>query len=205
MYVYVCACFTFLLQENSCKSSLFTNTRKIFKVQAREVMKKAQVFFLEMRQNYVTKHYWRIHQFHLFSKTLHSSRKASISFAYLILQLLLLRRTQRRGLDKMTNQKSSKVSKAPSRESSRKLLLSFCPCLSPGIICLLSSPTLSGLPGLLDSWCAFLSIGWRSWSAGWCQHLWVLNKENLDICWMPVWRQVGQKTAKLVPCRSRCW
>lgn len=133
-FVHVCMCMCAHVLNFRCRktfnSPLFTNTRKIFKVQACEIIKKPQVLFLAMKQNYVTEHYWHIHQFDLFSKTLYSSRKASISFAYLVLQLLLVRRTQHRGLSKMTNQKSSNVSKVSSRESAGKLLLSFCLPLS---------------------------------------------------------------------------
>lgn len=160
-------------------------------MQSCEIIRKPQVLFLAKKQNYVTKYYWHIHQFDLFSKTLYSSRRASTSFAYVILQLLLFRRTQHRGLSKMTNQKFSNVSKAPSRISREAASLFLPSSFSPGIICVPSSITLPGLPILLEIWCAFLPIDRRFWSVRWCQHLWGLNKENLDIYWMPVWRQVG--------------
>lgn len=110
----LCMCiFHFFFNRKTFAIPIFLPTQKKYsRFRSVRLLKSS---LLAMKWNYVNIHIFIfISSFHS-SKTLCSTRKDSISFVYLVLQLLLVERTWHGGLSKMTNQKFSSVSKWPTR------------------------------------------------------------------------------------------
>lgn len=109
---FACVYFIFFNRKTFAIPIFLPTQKKYSRFRSVRLLKSS---LLAMKWNYVNIHIFIfISSFHSF-KTLYSTRKYSISFVYLVLQLLLVERTWHGGLSKMTNQKFSSVSKWPTR------------------------------------------------------------------------------------------